>query len=225
VFDGSVDTVLKEVCLDIAKRSAIIFLEIGTDKDHVHFLIQSIPTYSPTKIVKTIKSMTAREIFQRVPAVKKQLWGGAFWSKGYFISTVGRHGNEEVIRQYVKQQGSEKTYKKLHRQDVQMELFWGFRVLGFDTTQLAAGSLQSSCRAALSAALLVGLWPLTPRLTPDPLSVLPVPNALAWTLLSSRHCPGATVCLRHSHYGMSRIRQVAECTQKVSSHTVPMMPV
>ena len=55
--------------------------------------------------------------------IKKELWGGEFWSKGYFISTVGRHGNEEVIRQYVKQQGSEKTYKKLHRQDVQMELF------------------------------------------------------------------------------------------------------
>ena len=110
VFDTSVDTVLKEVCLDIAKRYAIIFLEIGTDKDHVHFLIQSIPTYSPTKIVKTIKSITAREVFKRVPAVKKQLWGGEFWSKGYFISTVGRHGNEEVIRQYVQKQGSEKVY-------------------------------------------------------------------------------------------------------------------
>ncbi len=67
--------------------------------------------------------MTAREVCKRVPAVKKQLWGGEFWSKGSFISTVGRHGNEEVIRQYVKQQGSEKTYKKLHRQDIQMELF------------------------------------------------------------------------------------------------------
>src|SRR6266581_2746041 len=65
VFDASVDTVLKEVCLEIAKRYAIIFLEIGTDKDHVHFLIQSIPTYSPTKIVKTIKSITAREVFKR----------------------------------------------------------------------------------------------------------------------------------------------------------------
>ena len=123
VFDRHVDTVLKEVCLEIAKRYAIIFLEIGTERNHVHFLIPSIPTYSPTKIVKTIKSITAREVCKRVPAVKEQLWGGEFWSKGYFISTVGRHGNEEVIRQYVKKQGSEKTYKKLHRQDVQMELF------------------------------------------------------------------------------------------------------
>jgi REP-associated tyrosine transposase len=89
----------------------------------INSLLQSISPSSPTKMVKTIKSLTAREVFQRVPAVKKPRWGGEFWSKGSFISTVGRHGNEEVIRQYVKQQGSEKTYTKLHRQDVQMELF------------------------------------------------------------------------------------------------------
>jgi putative transposase len=66
IFDVEVDTVLKDVCLDIAKRYEIVFLEIGTDKDHVHFLVQSVPSYSPTKIVKMIKSLTAREIFHRV---------------------------------------------------------------------------------------------------------------------------------------------------------------
>jgi putative transposase len=73
--------------------------------------------------IATPTPITAREVFKRVPVVKKQLWGGKFWSKGYFISTVGRHGNEEVIHQYVKKRGSEKTYKKLHRQDIQRELF------------------------------------------------------------------------------------------------------
>ena len=123
IFDAEVDTVLKDVCLDIAKRYEIAFLEIGTDKDHVHFLVQSVPSYSPTKIGKMIKSLTARAIFHRVPTVNKRLWGGEFWSKGSCISPVGRHGNEEVIRQYVKQQGSEKGYQQLHRQDVQLELF------------------------------------------------------------------------------------------------------
>ena len=123
VFDAEVDRVLKEICLDIAQRYEIIFVEIGTDKDHVHFLVQSVPTYSPTKIVQIIKSLTAREIFKRVPTVKKRLWGGEFWSKGYFISTVGRHGSEEVIRRYVKNQGNEKAYKQLHRQEIQMSLF------------------------------------------------------------------------------------------------------
>ena len=63
--DKSVDMALKEVCLDIEKRYQIKFIEIGTDKDHVHILVQSVPTYSVTKIVKTIKSITAREIFVR----------------------------------------------------------------------------------------------------------------------------------------------------------------
>jgi len=122
VFDTEVDRVLKEICLEIAQRYEIVFLEIGTDKNHVHFLVQSVPSYSPTKIVKLVKSLTARELFTRVPSVKKQLWGGEFWSKGYFISTVGRHGSEEVIRRYVKNQGTEKDYKQLHSQAVQMEL-------------------------------------------------------------------------------------------------------
>ena len=89
--------------------------------DHVHFLVQTIPMYSPKKIVQTIKSITAREIFRRVPSVKKALWGGEFWSKGYFINTVGQFGNEKSITEYVKKQGREKEYKKLHSQ--QLELF------------------------------------------------------------------------------------------------------
>ena len=123
VFSEEVDTVLKEVCLEIGKRYEIVFLEIGTDRNHVHFLLQSVPSYSPSKVATIVKSITAREIFKRVPTVKKQLWGGEFWSKGNFISSVGRHGSEEVIRQYVKNQGTEKDYKRLHSEEVQLELF------------------------------------------------------------------------------------------------------
>jgi REP element-mobilizing transposase RayT len=76
VFDERVDEVLKEVCLEIAERYQVKFLEIGTDKDHVHFLVQSVPTYSVTRIVTLLKSLTAREIFRRCPQVKKVLWDG-----------------------------------------------------------------------------------------------------------------------------------------------------
>ena len=120
VFDINVDTVLKDICLEIAQRHQIKFLEIGTDKDHVHFLVQSVPTYSVTKIVTKIKSLTAREIFRLCPQVKKQLWGGEFWSDGYFASTVGKHGDEGKIANYVKNQGQE--YTKLH-DDRQLQLF------------------------------------------------------------------------------------------------------
>ncbi len=105
VFSETVDAKLKEVCGEIEKRYEITFLEIGTDSDHVHFLVQSVPMDSPKKIVQIIKSKTAREIFKAFREVKKQLWGGEFWSDGYFISTVGAHGNEEMIKNYVQQQG------------------------------------------------------------------------------------------------------------------------
>ena len=110
--------------MEIARRYEIVFIEIGVEKDHVHFLIQSVPRYSPTPIVRVVKSIMAREIFKRVPTVKKQLWGGEFWTKGYFMSTVSRHGNKDTIKNYVKNQGRfEKDYRKLHRQELQLELF------------------------------------------------------------------------------------------------------
>ena len=120
VMVKEVDRVLHEVCTEIALRYEIIFLEIGVDRDHVHFLVQSVPIYSPTKIVRMIKSITAREIFQRVPTIKKQLWGGEFWTDGYYIGTVGPHGGEAQIRQYVAKQGRTKEYTKLHVQQLRL---------------------------------------------------------------------------------------------------------
>jgi len=120
VIDEQVDKELRDVCLEIEKRYQIKFLEIGTDEDHVHFLIQAIPRYSVTNLVTMIKSLTAREIFRRCPQVKKQLWGGEFWTDGYFASTVGRHGDEDTIGRYEKKQGS--SYKSLH-EDRQLKLF------------------------------------------------------------------------------------------------------
>ena len=116
IFSKEVDIELKTICLEISLRYEIEFLEIGTDKDHVHFFVQSVPGYSPTQIVRTIKSITAREIFKRIPEVKKKLWGGEFWSKGFFLGTVGKYGNEAKIVNYVKSQGSKsKNYKILHK--------------------------------------------------------------------------------------------------------------
>jgi len=120
VFDEDVDKVVKGVCLAIEERYQVKFLEIGTDKDHVHFLVQSVPTYSVTKIVTLIKSLTAREVFRRCPQVKKKLWGGEFWPDGYFATTVGKHGDEGKIANYVKNQGKE--YHNLH-EDRQLRLF------------------------------------------------------------------------------------------------------
>ena len=71
--------------------------------------------YSPKKLVQVIKSITAREVLKKCPNVKEELWGGEFWSDGYFVSTVGKHGDEAMIGKYVKSQGS-KDYQILHQQ-------------------------------------------------------------------------------------------------------------
>ena len=123
VITKEVDNKLKEVCQGIEARYEIKFIEIGSEEDHVHFLVQSVPSYSPTQIIRTIKSITARKILETNPEVKKALWGGKFWTEGYYVGTVGEHGNEEVIAEYIKNQGRKtEGYKKIH-DERQLELF------------------------------------------------------------------------------------------------------
>jgi len=123
VITEEVDKKLREICLGIEARYEIKFLEIGEEVDHVHFLVQSVPKYSPQQIVQTIKSLTARKIFEACPDVKKALWGGEFWTDGYYIGTVGEHGNEKVITEHVKNQGrAGEEYKKIHDEN-QLKLF------------------------------------------------------------------------------------------------------
>jgi len=81
VFTEAVEQTLKEVCLGIQERYEIHFIEIGMDKDHVHFLVQSVPSLSPTEIIQLIKSITAKQVFSKHPEIKKLLWGGKFWTK------------------------------------------------------------------------------------------------------------------------------------------------
>jgi len=121
VVTEPVDLLLRQICTDIENRYEIVFLEIGADKDHVHFLVQSVPTTSPSRLAQTIKSITARELFSRLPDLKESLWGAAFWSSGYFINTVGHHGSEAAIRRYVQAQGSEADYTAFYTR--QLELF------------------------------------------------------------------------------------------------------
>ena len=104
---------LKQTCFEISERYEIHFVEIGTDNDHVHFLIQTIPTVQPSGMVAAIKSITAKQIFLKHPEVKEMLWGGNFWTAGFYLNTVGQYANEEAIKQYVQNQG--KTYQQIHR--------------------------------------------------------------------------------------------------------------
>ncbi len=54
--------------------------------------------YSPTKVAQIVKSITAKKMFEQYPTLKEKLWGSEFWTKGYFMSTVGKHGDEKKLR-------------------------------------------------------------------------------------------------------------------------------
>ena len=119
VFKKEVIETLKEICFGLKDRYEIRFLEIGAEEDHLHFMVQGVPSMSVKEIVNIVKSITAKKIFQKHPEIKRFLWGGNLWTSGYYANTVGQYGNEEVIRKYVKNQGKE--YKQIYRD--QLTLF------------------------------------------------------------------------------------------------------
>ena len=112
---------LKNICMEISERYEMNFVEIGYESDHVHFLVQSVPSMSVSEIVRKLKSITAKQLFQQHPEIKAKLWGGNFWTSDYYANTVGQYANEEVIKKYVENQGKENVYKKVY--DGQLTLF------------------------------------------------------------------------------------------------------
>ena len=120
ILTESVSKTFKEICLKIEQRYEMNFLEIGLDGNHVHFLIQGVPNDAPKKIINAVKSITAKEIFRLHPEVQQQLWGGKFWTSGYYVNTVGQYANEDAIKKYLQNQGK-LSYEKLH--SGQLKLF------------------------------------------------------------------------------------------------------
>ncbi len=57
-------------------------------------LIQSVAKYSPSEIVRIVKSITAKEVFWACPQVKNKPWGSEFWSDEFYVASVSEHGNE-----------------------------------------------------------------------------------------------------------------------------------
>jgi putative transposase len=104
---------IKEICKGIEERYSIRFETMGFDEDHVHFMLQSVPKYSASNIFRIVKSITARKLFEKHPDLKKELWGGEFWSDGGYVGTVGEGVNAEVIRKYIQNQGRKDGQLKL----------------------------------------------------------------------------------------------------------------
>jgi len=104
---------LKEICKGLEQRYSMKFETIGFDEDHVHFMLQSVPKYSASQIFRLVKSITAIKLFENYPELRKELWGGEFWSDGGFVGTVGEGINADMIRNYIKKQGRKGEQLKL----------------------------------------------------------------------------------------------------------------
>ena len=120
-IDDSIGITLKKICLDLSERYEVQFVEIGFESNHVHFLVQGVPMMSVSKLVTLIKSITARELFKSYPEIKRLLWGGSFWTSGYYANTIGQYGNKDVIMKYIANQGKSTDYKIIHSE--QLNLF------------------------------------------------------------------------------------------------------
>ena len=104
---------IKTLAMEIGERYEIEFERIGCDQDHIHILCSFHPKYSIGEVVRKFKSITARELFKKFPELRKELWGGEYWSDGYYVATVGEGGNWSIVERYVKNQGKESEAKQL----------------------------------------------------------------------------------------------------------------
>lgn len=106
---GEIATATKQLASAVAERYELAIEQIGTDGDHIHLLVSFHPKYSIGQFVRIFKSNVARELFRQFPALKKELWGGEFWTDGYYAATVSTAGNWRVVEAYVRNQGTGKT--------------------------------------------------------------------------------------------------------------------
>ena len=105
LLTDEVPLAIVEIAQEIGQRYDIEFEKIGADQDHIHLLVSFPPKYGGSDIVRIFKSITARELFRRFPALKKDLWGGEFWSDGFYLATISERGNWKMVEQYVENQG------------------------------------------------------------------------------------------------------------------------
>jgi putative transposase len=86
----------------ICEWKGIEIIEGHVSTDHVHLVLSIPPKYAVSEVVGTIKGLVAIRLFKDVSDIRKKFWGRKFWSRGYFVSTIGV--NEAIIRNYIQKQ-------------------------------------------------------------------------------------------------------------------------
>jgi len=104
VLKGNIGKYVSKIIYEVAERFDFEIVELAVMEDHVHMFVSAIPDLSPSRIMKLVKGITANEIFQEFPGIKRDLWGGNLWQRGYFVMSSGEGTTNEMIRRYIKEQ-------------------------------------------------------------------------------------------------------------------------
>ena len=97
---------IKQLSYEICQKYNVIIHEMETDKDHIHYMIETEPTISISKLVNLMKSYTTYHIWKRYPNyLSKHFWKEkTFWTDGYFACSIG-NVSEGQLRRYIENQG------------------------------------------------------------------------------------------------------------------------
>jgi len=92
---------LEEQIKTIAETKGWEIIELEVMPDHIHLFISAPPFEAPTNIVKILKGVTAKRLFEKFPELReKEFWGGHIWSPSYYVGTAG-HVSAETIKKYI----------------------------------------------------------------------------------------------------------------------------
>lgn len=103
VLRGDVGSRLRELIREVCKTKGIEIIKGHVRPEHVHLFASLPPHLAPADAMQAIKGKSARKLLREFPRVKKELWGGHLWSRGYFVCTSG-NVTDEVVAQYVQNQ-------------------------------------------------------------------------------------------------------------------------
>jgi putative transposase len=98
ILIGKIATFVEQELRRICEATTWTIGALNVQEDHVHLFLSAPPAIAPAQIAHILKGTTARKVFQRFPEVKKQLWGGAFWSRSYYVGSVGDMSVDTILK-------------------------------------------------------------------------------------------------------------------------------
>jgi len=118
ILIGEIADYLRQLHEQIAREKSIVLREQEVMPDHVHLFITAHPKFSPSQIVKIFKGITAKELLEKFPALRKQMYNrGHLWNPSYYCGTMG-DVTKDIILRYIEMQKVKNNNESLYIPDI-----------------------------------------------------------------------------------------------------------